>query len=469
MVYGFVPAKTTIFNSKATAIHSFPLGPRNTLSYSPNGRFLIVGGFGSMAGLMDVYDLEKDYAKIATIDASSASICDWSPDGKHILTAVARLKVDNAIKIFHVAGGLMYYEAFPAPIELYQVSWRPLSLTSLPATDPLHPAPTPHASALTYLSTVKTPSKPAGAYRPPGARGTTTPLSFMREDQGGAAFVRDNSTSLSALAANGFKPRRREVPGAESSEVPGAAAADGDGELSKAALKNKKKREAKKARDAAEKSSTLLAADGSQGQQRARSLSRSPERRGDRNRDRDHSERGDRRENQRNRSRNNSELRPNDRNHSQNRQRGTSMSGRSDHRNGPRGSSGQGGQPERRGKSPGPVSSRPSTSTSNNINGSTGSNITPSTTESTRPLKNPQIDIAKATEVGAAPDLTVTTPGGSTPQDKKIRALTKKLRAIDDLKMRLANGEQLEVTQIKKMDTEEQIRRELEGLGWSED
>ena len=68
----------------------------------------------------------------------------------------------------------------------------------------------------------------------------------------------------------------------------------------------------------------------------------------------------------------------------------------------------------------------------------------------------------------AAPDLTVTTPGGSTPQEKKIRALTKKLRAIDDLKMRRAGGETLEATQLKKMDTEDVVRKELETLGYTE-
>ena len=69
----------------------------------------------------------------------------------------------------------------------------------------------------------------------------------------------------------------------------------------------------------------------------------------------------------------------------------------------------------------------------------------------------------------AAPTLEVTTPGGSTPTDKKIRALAKKLRAIDDLKMRRAAGETLEATQVKKMETEDAIRKELEGLGWKDE
>lgn len=69
--------------------------------------------------------------------------------------------------------------------------------------------------------------------------------------------------------------------------------------------------------------------------------------------------------------------------------------------------------------------------------------------------------------VQAAPNIAITSPGsGGSPQDKKIRALLKKLRAIDDLKMRLAGGEKLEGTQIKKMDTEDEVRRELRALGW---
>jgi translation initiation factor 2A len=39
------------------------------------------------------------------------------------------------------------------------------------------------------------------------------------------------------------------------------------------------------------------------------------------------------------------------------------------------------------------------------------------------------------------------------------------LRAIEDLKQRLANGEKLEDTQLKKIKTEEQVRKELGGLG----
>ncbi|EIW85798.1 translation initiation factor eIF-2A [Coniophora puteana RWD-64-598 SS2] len=47
---------------------------------------------------------------------------------------------------------------------------------------------------------------------------------------------------------------------------------------------------------------------------------------------------------------------------------------------------------------------------------------------------------------------------------KKIRNLNKKLKAIDDLKEKAKRGERLEATQLKKIEGEESIRKELAGL-----
>lgn len=58
------------------------------------------------------------------------------------------------------------------------------------------------------------------------------------------------------------------------------------------------------------------------------------------------------------------------------------------------------------------------------------------------------------------------TPGGD-PRDKKIRGLLKKIRAIEDLKMRFAGGEKLEDTQMRKISSEDSVRKELNGLGFS--
>lgn len=53
------------------------------------------------------------------------------------------------------------------------------------------------------------------------------------------------------------------------------------------------------------------------------------------------------------------------------------------------------------------------------------------------------------------------------PEEKQIRSLVKKLRAIDDLKQRQANGEPLEVTQTQKIYTEREVLEKLKGLGWT--
>jgi len=369
VVYGYMPAKTTIFNMRGVPKHNFPLSPRNTILFSPHGRFVLVAGFGNLAGQMDIYDMEKNYHKIATVEASNASLCSWSPDGQYILTATTspRLRVDNGVRIWHVSGGLMYNEDMT---ELYDVTWRPQTIEQHPLGDPLTKLPVPHASATAYLSTRKAPVKPAGAYRPPGARGQLTPLAFKREDQGGAAFVRDG---VPGASMNGFgKPRRREIPGAEPAEEylpPGAAPGGGvplppgaeNEKLSKSAAKNKKKREAaKKARDEGE--------------------------------------------------------------------------------NIPPANAPTGPSPDR--------------------NRSRGKNTTPVNGNGNAPKRAPSPSGSPAPAAPAGP----IEPSA---QDKKIRGLLKKIRAIDELKMRLAGGEKLEDTQMKKIQTEDSVRKELEASGYT--
>jgi len=445
-----MPAKATIFNAKAETTHTFPLAPRNTILFSPHGRFVVVAGFGNLAGQMDIYDLSKNFAKVCTIEASNASICEWSPDGNYILCATTspRLRVDNGIRLYHVGGGLMYNEDIEPPNELYHVTWRPQSATlHPPSADPLNPVPTPHPSALTFLGKRKTPSAPAGAYRPPGARGTSTPLHFKREDQGGEAYT-SNGISSSSGGVNGFaagKPRRAFVPGAEPAEPPlppgaapgGGVSLTGTGEgadeaLSKAALKNKKKREARKAKERGEKA-LVAPAEEMEGVPKGprASMSRSPERTtGSHHHQRtksgyQHSGSGDGRN-------------PHGRERAQSRNRP--------------GGSGGGGRRSPQDEANG---SGVMTSSKPQVQEAQQQHVVPTP---------PQADAQQ----GPPPDVTVTGPGGGTgakePQDKKVRALLKKIRAIEELKMRQATGEKLEDTQVKKIQTEGTVRKELRDL-----
>ncbi|KAK2628827.1 hypothetical protein QTJ16_001930 [Diplocarpon rosae] len=429
VIYGYMPAKTTIFNQRAVATHTFPLGPRNTILFSPTGRFVLVAGFGNLAGQMDIYDLEKDYKKICTIEGGNPSVCEWSPDSKYILTATTspRLRVDNGIRLWHVGGGIMYNQDM---VELYNVSWRPQKSESFAAGDLLHPVPTPHSSALAYLGTVKTPSKPAGAYRPPGARGTSTPLHFKREDEGGAAHIVSNGTSL--VSSSGFGKQRRQIPGAETIDAslpPGAApasgtvpgVAEGDENLSKAALKNKKKREAKKAKDAEAKAAGLVPGDGAP----TNAENRSPERRERRDRQRSHSK---------------GQQENNVRTPSQQRYRSNTSYSNSGRRDGPQDARVQNGHGYN-GNGHGYGGNTPANGNANNLS----------------------LNLA-ASRIQDAPELSITSPSGGSPNAKKLRGLQKKIRAIEDLEMRLASGEKLEDTQMKKIGTKSAVQQELNAL-----
>lgn len=370
---------------------------------------MLVAGFGNLAGQIDVYDLERDYRKICTIESGSPSVCQWSPDSRYIMTATTspRLRVDNGVKLWHVTGTLMYNEDM---VELYNVLWRPVLPEHAPTGDALQPMPAPHASAATYMSTVKTPSKPAGAYRPPGARGSVTPLHFKREDEGGAAHSVSNG--VSQLNINGFGRARHQVPGADFATVPGAGvpgaeAADDDG-LSKAASKNKKKRANKKAKDAAavEGGGASLAPPNNYNSDA--NGGRSPERNG-RNYQHSHS-----------------------RSQSRNNMNGGGGGGRS-RSNTHRQAMGEGGGRARS------RSARPQNRLAN-------------------------IQVSNLQGAAQAPVHSPISETAQNPQAKKQRGLQKKIRAIEDLEMRLAGGEKLEDTQMKKIGTKATVLKELEML-----
>ena len=351
--------------------------------------------------------------------------------------------------------------------ELYHVCWRPQPTSVHPlGSNPFSSIPAPHVSATEYLGTKKTPSKPAGAYRPPGARGQVTPLAFKREDEGGAAYVRDGISSFSS-SINGFgKHRSRVVPGAETVEEkgtlpPGAAPGGGvsltgtgegaDGEpLSKAAKKNAKKREAKKAAAAATAAAEVGPAPANLTPPTAGTPSKSPSRSPERRQGKGH-----------------------DRNHSKSYSTappvppGFGLEATPGHR---RERSRSGGR-----------RSRTDTGSSQHHSQPNGAPKAPTQTPVQKPKALPIHTMVPASippapptptasQQDSIPDLEVTspsTPGASagSSQEKKVRGLLKKIRAIEDLKMRHAGGEPLEDTQLKKIMSEDGVRKELAAIG----
>ncbi|KNE56951.1 hypothetical protein AMAG_02718 [Allomyces macrogynus ATCC 38327] len=164
VTYGFIPSKTALFSYRADPIFEFGTGPRNTVSFSPNGRILCIGGFGNLPGQLDFWDMTKR-AKIASVSCPNSTQLSWSPDGRYLLTSTLspRLRVDNGWKLWHYRGVCV---ASHAAKELFQVMWRPCTqLAPNPeswAKRELSPAPAGLVEAVK--------PKPAGAYRPPSAR-----------------------------------------------------------------------------------------------------------------------------------------------------------------------------------------------------------------------------------------------------------------------------------------------------------
>lgn len=192
-VYGYMPAQTTFFNARGKELHTLPPSSRNTLRYSPQGRYIVVAGFGNLQGAMDILDREKNFATVASLTASNTTFYEWSPCGRYILTATLspRLRVDNGVRLWHFSGKLLYHSETP---DLYAVGWRPQIFKKIPEG----PEAEAHESAATTSAT-KPAIAPRGAYRPPHARNTpsasTTPAS--------------SSTSTITNSSTAAKPKRK--------------------------------------------------------------------------------------------------------------------------------------------------------------------------------------------------------------------------------------------------------------------
>ncbi|CDO94507.1 unnamed protein product [Kluyveromyces dobzhanskii CBS 2104] len=204
VIYGFMPATITFFDLKGNAIHSLNEQRKNTLEFAPNGKYILVGGFGNLQGSVDILDRHDKFRCISKFSATNTSVCKWSPGGEFILTATTspRLRVDNGLKIWHYSGTLVFAKEYK---ELLKVDWR----TNCPfriikdgyvtngnklkdeelKLDPklrkhqleIHPAVTQfNLKNPNKSSTNLGAKKPAGAYKPPHARkanvvvGTTT-------------------------------------------------------------------------------------------------------------------------------------------------------------------------------------------------------------------------------------------------------------------------------------------------------
>lgn len=252
VIYGYMPATITFFDLRGNVVHTLESQAKNTMLFSPSGRYILIAGFGNLQGSVDILDRHDKFKKVSHFDAANTSVCKWSPGGEFIMTATTspRLRVDNCIKIWHVTGKLCFIKEFK---ELLKVDWRTFCPYKTLANshiirdwqqpkndisqslDPKLASSNQlqiHESAKQY--TVKHPksngtqgsgSQSKGAYKPPHAR------------RAGA----NGGRSVPGMNVVNAKPQpKAQIPGL----VPGATKQQGSG--SKSAAKNKKRANKKK-------------------------------------------------------------------------------------------------------------------------------------------------------------------------------------------------------------------------------
>jgi translation initiation factor 2A len=253
-VFGQSPPEACIFNRNCEVVHSFGEGPRNTVSWSPHGRFLCLAGFGNMSGELAFYDRSTTKC-LGTVDAHMTVNYGWSPDSRSFLTAICfpRLRVDNGFRIWSLAGGLLHKESLE---ELTIAEWRPQPASLFPPPGDAELAAAPRATARAA------PTSQAKKYVPPGQRAaggggrSLSDLAASVPGGGGPGFGAGGGRSLASLAGaleSGGSAAIRGGP------PPGSEPADGSAS-SRNAQKQKAKREAaKKKKDGEAEAATAAA------------------------------------------------------------------------------------------------------------------------------------------------------------------------------------------------------------------
>jgi len=232
MVSGAMPAMTSLHHGyTAEAIYLFGQNHRNTVVWSPHGRFLAFGGFGNLAGNFDFWDRNKGkriprYASSTSSElmygnsASSAPVCyGFSPSSRMFMigTTSPRMNVENGIQIFRYNGEELQLPSCVKgrylPNKLYYAEFVPSLDTSEYPDRPQTPLPkrAPTDTNSTAASTTTT-SKPTagtgGKYVPPSMRNSSRTGSLaerMRREReanlaGPVKVTKQNTSSVPGLA-----------------------------------------------------------------------------------------------------------------------------------------------------------------------------------------------------------------------------------------------------------------------------
>ncbi|XP_057430472.1 uncharacterized protein LOC130749682 isoform X2 [Lotus japonicus] len=211
-----MPAKATLFDKNCNPLLELGTGPYNTIRWNPKGRFLCLAGFGNLPGDMVFWDY-ADKKQLAATKVEWSVTSEWSPDGCYFMTATTapRLQVDNGIKIFHYNGSLYFKKMFD---KLFQADWKPESPSKFGDI----------AELIKSIDSVKLEDKKPSGQGPKPTQASTKASSANPPAQKPAAYCPPLAKTAAVIQA--------QLLGESPSET-----------LSKNALRNKEKREKKKA------------------------------------------------------------------------------------------------------------------------------------------------------------------------------------------------------------------------------
>lgn len=213
--FGYMPSKTVFYNTKGDVIKQMEPDKKNTILHSPNGKYVLIAGWGNLAGAVDIFDITDNYKKIVSFEQSNINFVEWSPSGEFLLMAITspRLRVDNVIKILHFSGKLVYIKEFK---ELLQCGWR---LKDLKSKDPVYNFKDAKLKIHHHFTVTQYKIKNAGKEPNPGA--PKKPATSWRASRGKVSsglFEPGASSGSGSFAAKRQANAKKTVPGA----VPGA-------------------------------------------------------------------------------------------------------------------------------------------------------------------------------------------------------------------------------------------------------
>jgi uncharacterized protein with WD repeat len=199
VVAGLSPPVATLHEANGTPVYTFGSSGWNYVSYNHLG-WLLLGGFGNMNGLFDVFDVKSRARISVTFSISLVTEVQWSKNGKFLLflTTKPRIKIDNGLTIVKYTGETIANEKFA---DLFHARSVYLSERDNLDDDSILTEPPAVVKAKAAAA-----AKPA-AYRPPGSSGSVAAL--MNADKVSASAIRPGATATS-------KP----VPGAPVASLP---------------------------------------------------------------------------------------------------------------------------------------------------------------------------------------------------------------------------------------------------------